>query len=552
MGINVALVGARGTSSGSSVSTTAGTSTGGVGSVFLLLVSFDPGTNISTVSDSKGNTYSLIGSVVTAGTAKLAAYICEGGTGGASHTGSMTFSGSAFPTLHLLEVTVAATSTPLDIAVSGSDSATPYTLSSGTLAQAAEAVIAMCEINAVGNVGSYSVTGGFTILSEEPDADNYWTSGVAAQITAATTAVTASFTRTNGGAATLSGLLIVSIKEATGGASYSLTAAQGSYSLTGQAAGLRYGRKLAAGQGSYALTGQTVGLAYSGAARILTAAAGSYSLTGQSVTLRAGRKLVAAQGSYAITGQSALLKRGLKLAAGSGTYAITGSDALADYAITASAGAYVLTGQSVGLLASRKLGAGQGSYSLTGQAANLRFGRKLIAAQGSYALTGRDAALNYSGSGAKTLSANQGTYTLTGQDATLRLARRLVAAQGAYALTGQSANLLRTLRLVVGVGSYALTGQPAALRYARRFTAAQGTYTLAGQSVALSYSGAVAAYTLSAGAGSYLLTGYAVTLTVARVTSAPRGGGSALIFAGTRRPPVISGRRPGNINTRRT
>ncbi len=551
MTINAALIGTRGKSSSNSVSTVAGTSTGGADSVFVLFVSFDPGVNISTVSDSKGNTYSLIGSVVTAGTAKLAAYKCEGGTGGASHTGSMTFSGTAYPTLHLVEVTGAALSSPLDIVVSGSDSATPYTLASGTLGQAAEVVLAMCEINAVGNVGAYSVSGGFTILSDEPDADNYWTSGVAAQVTSATTSVTASFTRLNGGATTLSGLLLVSFKEAAAGG-YTLTAGAGTYSLTGQAVNLRYGRKLAAAQGSYALTGRSVGLNYSGAARTLTAAAGSYALTGQPVALKFGRRLVAAAGSYTLTGRAVNLLRGFRLTVGAGSYILTGSDALADYAITCSAGSYVLTGQPVGLRASRFLAVAAGSYALTGQSVNLRAGRKIVAAAGTYSLTGRDVALSYSGSGSKTLPVESGTYTLTGQNVALRYSRRLVAAQGSYVLTGQAAGLLRTLRIVAASGAYTLTGQPVSLRLARVLPAAAGAYVLTGRAVTLTYSGAVAAYTLAAESGSYLLTGYAVDLTVARVTRAPSGGGSMLIYAGTRRPAVISGKRPGNINTRRT
>jgi len=62
-----------------------------------------------------------------------------------------------------------------------------------------------------------------------------------------------------------------------------LTAEAGSYSQTGQAAGLKATRKIAAGAGSYSLTGQAVGLK---AARKIAAGPGSYALTGQDVVLR--------------------------------------------------------------------------------------------------------------------------------------------------------------------------------------------------------------------------------------------------------------------------
>lgn len=144
---------------------------------------------------------------------------------------------------------------------------------------------------------------------------------------------------------------------------YTLTAEAGSYSKTGQSAGLKAARKIPAGAGSYSLAGQSAVLK---AARKVVAGAGSYSLTGQLATLRAARRLAAAPDSYALTGQAVDLKLARKIAAGAGSYA--------------------LTGQEVVLRAIRKMAAEGGSYVLTGMDANLAIGHHytLVCEAGSY------------------------------------------------------------------------------------------------------------------------------------------------------------------------
>lgn len=238
------------------------------------------------------------------------------------------------------------------------------------------------------------------------------------------------------------------------GGAYTLTAAQGSYSLTGQAAILKRSRILAAAQGSYALTGQAAILKRG---RLVTAAQGSYSLTGQIALIFRGRVVTAAQGSYSLTGQAATI-----------TY-------------TPAAGAYVLT-------------ANQGTYTLTGQAASITRSRLLTAAQGSYALTGQAAAITRS----RLLTAAQGGYTLTGQAAAITRSRILAAAQGSYAVNGQAAILKRGRLLTANQGTYSLTGQAATITYtpaagAYVLTAAAGVYVINGQASTITYSGGAAA-----------------------------------------------------------
>lgn len=154
-------------------------------------------------------------------------------------------------------------------------------------------------------------------------------------------------------------MLNFDITETSGGTSYSITAAQGSFTLTGQSANLSAARPITAAQGSFALTGQNAGFTSS---RSLIAAQGAFALTGQDVTLT-----YAAAGNYSI-------------AAGQGSYGLTGSDSYADYAMSAAGGSYTLTGQDVTL-----------TYVDGGVATSL------IADMGLYTLTGRNARLHWSG-----------------------------------------------------------------------------------------------------------------------------------------------------------
>lgn len=113
---------------------------------------------------------------------------------------------------------------------------------------------------------------------------------------------------------------------------YTMAAAQGSYSLSGQTAALRTARRTTAGQGSYSLSGQTSGLKYG---HKTGAVQGSYALTGQDAALRAARAAVAARGNYALNGQTVGLNysgAGPKvMPAAFGLYTLTGQNVTLNY-----------------------------------------------------------------------------------------------------------------------------------------------------------------------------------------------------------------------------
>lgn len=271
---------------------------------------------------------------------------------------------------------------------------------------------------------------------------------------------------------------------------YPLSAGSGSFVLTGQAATLAAARTLPAGGGVFTLTGQTAGL-YHGYP--LSAGSGSFTLTGQAATLKAGRAVVAGSGSFTLTGQAASPKAGRLVVASSGTYTLTGQDAtltytpLGSFTLAADAGSFTLTGQAAGLLAGRTIAAGTGIFTLTGQAAALKSGRLVVAGSGTYTLTGQAATLKAT----RTLTATHGVFTLTGQAAGLLAGHRLTSGSGSFTFTGQAAGLYRGYPLSAGSGTFTLTGQTATLAALRTLAATAGSFTLTGQAATLTYSNVV-------------------------------------------------------------
>lgn len=277
---------------------------------------------------------------------------------------------------------------------------------------------------------------------------------------------------------------------------YTLTADPGSFSLSGQAAGLIASRLLPASAGSYAITGQAAGMSRS---RSLPASTGSFSIAGQAAALLASRVLPAAVGQYAITGQAASLLRSLRLPASAGSFAISGQAAgmIASRLLPAAAGVINITGQSAGFTASHILQASPGSYAVAGQAAGLTAHRVLVAAVGHFTLTGFAADLWVESAASRTLVASAGVFIITGQPAGLTTNRQLQAAGGSFAMTGMPAGLALTRRIETDPGVINITGQAAALTVGRLLVALAGSFALRGFPADLRYSGEAVADSLT-------------------------------------------------------
>ena len=217
MPVDASIVGTTGTNTGASVTTGAGAVTAGDTLVFCFC--YDPSRTISsaTLSGSGSDTLTQIANLTT-GNGRLAVYVKENATGGASVTATATLSGAAFPTATLIKCTGAATAS-YDSAslVTGTDSATPYTITSGTFAQANNVVIA-CIAQNTGPTGNYA-SSNFTIIGGTGDVDNFWTHSIAKLVVSATTAVTPSFTRTNS-TNSASNMVVFGVKEAAAGGGF--------------------------------------------------------------------------------------------------------------------------------------------------------------------------------------------------------------------------------------------------------------------------------------------------------------------------------------------
>ena len=263
---------------------------------------------------------------------------------------------------------------------------------------------------------------------------------------------------------------------------------------------------LTAAQGTYTLSGQAASLVYSGARTDTPAPLPHLGLLGGI----GGNAGVSDQGAYTITGQAAAFLRGLRLVSDAGFYTLSGQPAILNtsvnqggypaplphiglmlastttaYTLTADTGIYSILGSEG--VADFEMSAAQGSYGIVGQDAALLKTHILVAEQGSYAVSGQDAIFAI-GSPARTLTAEQGTYLLSGQDAGTYVGRGFTAEHGFYALLGQAANL------VYGVAnSYTLVAE-------------SGTHTVGGHDAALTFGG----YVLQCGSGAYSIDGQPV------------------------------------------
>lgn len=199
-----------------------------------------------------------------------------------------------------------------------------------------------------------------------------------------------------------------------------LTAAVGSYTITGTAASPHRGRLVVAAAGSYVFTGTDITLSKSGA-KAVNVEPGQYDITGTDASTLQGWKVDATTGgSYAITGTDPSTLHGYLTVADPESYVFTGTDTpvLQTRKLVPDASSYAFTGTDVGLVKSGTfvIVAGPGSYAITGTDATTIHGYKIAADAGSYALTGTDATLPRA---FKIFFDAPGSYLITGTEVVL-------------------------------------------------------------------------------------------------------------------------------------
>ena len=187
--------------SGTSV-TTGSVTTASTGSHFVIIVSCSSSSTINTPSDSKGNTYSAVGTALTGGGVVSQKFECINGTGGTGHTFTGTKSGGASDglTLIALEVTGAASASPSDGHNRQADSATPFTSPGVTTTNANDILIGLISDDLAADftrsVSGASPTSGWTIQQQENAGATYWTGAIKTQIVSATGTYNAGFDTT--------------------------------------------------------------------------------------------------------------------------------------------------------------------------------------------------------------------------------------------------------------------------------------------------------------------------------------------------------------------
>jgi len=206
------------------VATTTAVTTSATSSTFLVGFQFEGGATFTSLVDSKSNTYTQIGTETTANSgAKCRLYYCPNGTGGASHTATVTVNSNVAITVHFLEITGGKTTGILNPTppAANDDLSSPFTSNSITTAQADAMLVSfLCGTNSGSNPATNAESTGFTVQagSDETDASQFWTGCFATKILTSTTTTNSSFTES--GATT--GLVWIAAFEAAAGAADTL------------------------------------------------------------------------------------------------------------------------------------------------------------------------------------------------------------------------------------------------------------------------------------------------------------------------------------------
>lgn len=450
-----------GASSSNTVTTASGTSTVS-GSTFLIFVAWDNGVNVSTISDSKSNTYTALGTEQLDGVGgRSRVYRCINGTGGTSHTATATFSGTAFPTLHLIECTGVDTTSPIDVVAqtqtSGGSSGSSSTINTGTLSTANQVVVGLAALNNRSN-GTYA-SSTLTMISQEDDIVSYWTSGVAKTVVTATTSVACTFTAGNSNGQ--GGLWAVTLKEASGSGNLSISSGLGALTVTGLAPTLRIPERITAGLGELTITGLAPTASVGSTAVQITTGLGALTITGhvptQTLTLPSP-----AAASLVLTGHAPTMALGIAPALGQLT--LTGLaptiSATDNQFVAAGVGLLTITGlvPSVAVSAPGAITTGLGQLALTGLAPSIFVNDSASITTGLASLTFTGFAPSFQVTANTTVNAGLGALVITGQVPTVAATANQFAA--------------------LDVGQLSITGHAPALSQAGSFTALPGVAAL--------------------------------------------------------------------------
>ena len=479
-----------GASSSSTVTTSSGTTTGGANTVFAVAIAWDASVTISSVSDSKSNSYTAQGSIQADGNGgNLRWYTCAAGTGGTSHTVTVNFSGTAYPSISFYEFT--GVDTTLQQASQGQDSGgQPFTITTGAMPSGNWILLAACSNN-TGSTGAYtanSSTPTMTLLHSEGDVSNYWTHGVGRMTSSGTGTVTPSFNR-SGTAGGTSALSFIVFSESSG---VSITPSAGTLTVTGFAPTVAAsgGTSISPSAGTLTVTGHapTLGLG-------ISPGTGTLTLTGFAPTT--GQNVAPGVGTLTVTGHAPTLDLGIR--PGVGTLTLTGYEPTLTLTLPAPApGVLVLTGHQPTVSVGANISTGVGTLTVTGFAPALDLGIRPDV--GTLSLAGAVPTLStgitpdagallvtgYAPTAAASANSNitpdAGTLSVTGFAPSLGLT--ITTGAGALVVNGHAPTLGDEINITTQVGVLETAGHAPTLGLA--ITPAAGVLVLGGHAPVLS------------------------------------------------------------------
>lgn len=287
--------------------------------------------------------------------------------------------------------------------------------------------------------------------------------------------------------------------------SATFTAAAGSFTLTGIASTLSYGRKITAAPASFTLTGVDATISTTG--KVLVASPAVFTLTGGTALLVKGPFLVCAKAAFTFTGTAISFTIARKIVAVYGIYELFGGlvTFVKNRSFTAASAAFTLSGTAVTFVYTSKIiHTPPRVFMLEGKAVTMRWDHYLTATGAAFTLTGTTTPLNYG----KTITGDRATFTLTGTAVSLKYGYRLIHTPvRAFTLTGIATTLTNARRVTGAAASFTLTGTAAGLARGLKLVSAAALFTQTGIAA-----GVLTTRLITPAVGSYALTGSAVLM----------------------------------------
>jgi hypothetical protein len=202
-------------SSGVATSTTGSLTTAATGSTFLIVFrDYSPAT--TTVTDTKSNSYTQIGSTVTIGSTALSAWLCVNCTGGSGHKPTVTKSSGDLGVVSFSEITGTATASATDgTAGAGLDTSSPFD-ATVTTTNANDLIVGIGSGDGFTTTITYTPGAGFTLITAPSNSSgtNALSLGVMTRNPGATGTYGPNFTVSSGPNA---GVITFALKELAGG-----------------------------------------------------------------------------------------------------------------------------------------------------------------------------------------------------------------------------------------------------------------------------------------------------------------------------------------------